>query len=191
MPAHALTPWIVTAGFAWLYYRRIRRQFGRQVYKPKRALLRIGVLALVGCGLLLTAIGLPHLAPAVALGGIAGAALGWLALRYMQVGITDGRPTYTPNPWIGGALSLLLVARLAWRWHAGAFAAVVQADGQPFGQNTSPLTFAFLAALIAYYLVSGIGLALRMRTLARTQSGFTEASTSSGEAKPETRADAP
>ncbi len=33
MPAAALPvymPWLMTAGFGWLYYRRIRRHFGRQ-----------------------------------------------------------------------------------------------------------------------------------------------------------------
>ena len=171
MPAPVLTPWIATAGVAWLYYRRIRRQFGRQAYKPRRALVRIALLALVGCGLAAAAIALPRLAPALALGGLGGAVLGWLALRHMQVGTADGHGTYTPNPWIGGALSLLLVARLAWRWHVGAFALAAQPGGSTFGDNASPLTFAFLAALIAYYLVSGIGLALRMRALAHAPSG--------------------
>lgn len=166
MSASVLTPWVATAGVAWLYYRRIRRQFGRQAYRPRRATVRIVLLALVGCGLLLAAVVLPHLAPAMALGGLLGAVLGWLALRHMQVGMVDGQRSYTPNPWIGGALSLLLVARLAWRWHVGAFAPAAQPAAESFGQNTSPLTFAFLAALVAYYLVSGIGLVMRMRALA-------------------------
>lgn len=180
MPAPVLTPWIATAGIAWLYYRRIRRQFGQQAYRPRRTLVRVALLALVGCGLAATAIALPHLAPAVALGGLGGAVLGWFALRHMQVGMAGGRGSYTPNPWIGGALSLLLVARLAWRWHVGAFSQAAQPTAQSFGANTSPLTFAFLAALVAYYLVSGIGLAMRMRALAQARSVSGPASGSGG-----------
>jgi len=162
MPAPVLTPfvpWLATAGFGWLYYRRIRRQFGRQVYQPRRTAIRIGLLSLVACGLLFAAFGIPHVALALALGGIAGAVLGWLSQRHTVVAMIDGKREYTPNPWIGGVLSVLLIARLAWRWHVGAFAA----GAQQMGQQASPLTFGFMAALVAYYLMSGIGLALRMR----------------------------
>ena len=168
MPVPALTPfmpWLATAGFGWLYYRRIRRQFGRQPYRPRRAALRIGLLSLLACGLVFAAVGIAHLAPALAIGGLAGAALGWLSQRHTQVALVGGKREYTPNPWIGGALSLLLVARLAWRWHEGAFAA----GAQQAGPQASPLTFGFMAALVAFYLVSGIGLALRMRALSAPQ----------------------
>jgi hypothetical protein len=164
MPVPVMTPfvpWLATAGFGLLYYRRIRRQFGRQVYQPRRTALRIGLLSVVACGLLIAAFGIPHLGPALAMGAIGGGVLGWLALRHTRIGVVDGKREYTPNPWIGGVLSLLLVARLAWRWHDGAFAA----GAMQGGQQASPLTFGFMAALIAYYLVSGIGLALRMRAL--------------------------
>lgn len=168
MPAPVLTPfvpWLATAGFGWIYYRRIRRQFGRQLYQPGRAALRMGVLSLLACGLLFAAFGIPHLVPGLAAGGIAGAVLGWLSQRHTRIASVDGRREYTPNPWIGGALSLLLVARLAWRWHDGAFAA----GAQQMGQQASPLTFGFMAALVAFYLVSGIGLVLRMRALSALQ----------------------
>ncbi len=161
MAAFVLTPWLMTAGIGLLYYRRIRRQFGRQPYRPKRAALRIAFLGLVACGVAVAAVALPHIAIAVACGSLAGAALGWLAQRHMHVEWHDGRRTYTPNPWIGGALSLMLVARLAWRWHEGGFAFGTAAGSQ----QASPLTFAVLATLLAYYLVSGIGLMLRMRAL--------------------------
>lgn len=74
----------------------------------------------------------------------------------------NGLRFYTPNPWIGGVLSLLLVGRLAWRMGSGVFTGgTVQ-----FGQNASPLTLAIAATLVGYYLFNGIGLALRMRALA-------------------------
>lgn len=161
MPATALAPLLATAGFGWLYYRRIRRQFGRQPYRPKRTLLRIALLSLVACGLLAMGWLAPRLGPALAIGGVAGAGLGWLALRHTRVALVDGMREYVPNPWIGGLIALLLVARLAWRWyHFGNLGA-----GMQVGMQSSPLTVGLLAALVAYYLVSGLGLVRRMRAL--------------------------
>lgn len=165
MPAPVLTPfvpWLATAGVGWLYYRRIRRQFDRQPYRHGRTMLRICLLSLLSCGLAFAAFALPHVATALVLGGIAGTSLGWLSQRHMRVALVDGLREYTPNAWIGGTIALLLVARLAWRWHEGAFAAGVQHAGQ----QASPLTFGFMAAFVAFYLVASIGLVLRMRALA-------------------------
>jgi hypothetical protein len=162
MAAPAIAPLLATIGFGWLYYRRIRRQFGRQTYRPKRAMLRICLLSLVACGLLAAGLAAQRLWPALAIGGIAGGALGWLALRHMRMAIVDGVREYTPDPWLGGVIALLLVARLAWRWHAfGGLAADMPQAGLP----ASPLTYGLLVALVAYYLVNGIGLMRRMRAL--------------------------
>jgi hypothetical protein len=158
-----LTPLLMTAVVGTLYYRRIRRQFGRQSYQPKRAMLRTAMMALILCGLLFSAFVLPHVAIAVVIGLLAGGAMGALALRHTHIETTDGQGWYTPNPWIGGALSLLLVGRLAWRWSQGGFGAGAQA-----AQNASPLTLGILATLVAYYLVSGAGLVWRMRELQLT-----------------------
>lgn len=161
MPATAIAPLLATAGIGWLYYRRIRRQFGRQPYRPRRTMLRIVLLSLVACGLLAIGLLAPRLGPALAIGAIAGAMLGWLALRHTRVAIVAGMREYVPNPWIGGLIAMLLVARLAWRWvHFGHFDAAMQS-----GAQLSPLTCGLLAALVAHYLVSGIGLMRRMRAL--------------------------
>ncbi|WP_159016673.1 hypothetical protein [Cognatiluteimonas profundi] len=158
----SLTPLLFAAGIGWIYYRRIRRQFGRQPYQHKRALLRTGLLALVLCGLLVSAVALPKVGLAIVVGLLLGGVLGAAALRFTSIEAVDGARWYTPNPWIGGALSLLLVGRLAWRWGGGAFSQ----GGAQVAQNMSPLTLGILAALVAYYVVNGAGLAWRMRELA-------------------------
>ena len=158
----SVSPVLLTAAIGFAYYRRIRRQFGRQPYQPTRTLLRAGVLALVLLGLLLAAAALPvaGVGRAIGAGLAAGAALGVLALRHTRIDAADGARWYTPNPWIGGALSLLLVGRLAWRFGHGPFAA-----GAPAAQNASPLTLGIAATLVAYYLVNGFGLMWRMRSV--------------------------
>lgn len=155
-------PWLMTAGFGWLYYRRIRRHFGRQPWQPRRTLVRIVLLALVSVMLGLAAAYVPHVAAGMVAGALAGVALGVFALRHTRIDVRDGKPGYTPNPWIGGALSLLLVGRLAWRWYGGAFS---QGAAYTTG-NASPLTMSLAAALVVYSLVQAVGLSLRMRALA-------------------------
>ena len=165
MPAPVLTPfvpWLATAGFGWLYYRRIRRQFGRQVYQPRRTAIRIGLLSLVACGLAGRRVRDP--ARRTRAGSRRhrrrGARMAVAAAHVGRVGRWQAR-IHAQSVDRRRADALLLVARLAWRWHVGAFAA----GAQQMGQQASPLTFGFMAALVAYYLVRGIGLALRMRAL--------------------------
>ena len=153
-------PWLMTAGFGWLYYRRIRRHFGWQPWRPVRNAVRIGVLSLVGAALVAAAIYIPHVALGIIVGAIAGVGLGLFALRHTLISSRDGRVGYTPNPWIGGALAVLLMGRLAWRWYGGAFS---QGMGAGMG-NASPLTLALAAALISYGFVQAIGLAIRLRS---------------------------
>jgi hypothetical protein len=156
----SLTPFVATAGFGWLYYRRIRRQFGRQPWRPgMRAWLRITLLSLLLAGLLFAGATIAGGALAVAGGLAVGVLLGGFALHHTRIEQVDGARWYTPNPWIGGALSLLLVLRLAWRWQAGFGAGMAS-------QHASPLTLAFAATLVAYYLVHIGGLAWRMRQVA-------------------------
>lgn len=159
-----LSPAVFSVAIAFAYYRRIRRSFGRQPYRPARVVARLALLGLACVGLLVAAARLPvaGVALAITAGLVAGATLGVFGALHTHVEATaDGR-WYTPNPWIGGALSVLLLARLAWRFGHGAFAAgTAQA-----AQNASPLTLGIGAALVGFYLVNGAGLAWRMRALA-------------------------
>lgn len=157
-PMPVYLPWLMTAGFGWLYYRRIRRHFGWQPWLPRRTLLRIVLLSVVSLMLVVAAAYLPHVAPGIAAGALAGGALGLFALRHTRFESRAGQRGYLPNPWIGGALSLLLIARLAWRWYGGAFS-----QGMIQGGNVSPLTMSLAAALVCYGLVQAIGLRQRLR----------------------------
>lgn len=164
MPASALpvlTPYLATAGIGWLYYRRIRRSFGRQPWQPKRTVARLALVSLVSLALLAAAIFLPHVGPGIGIGAVLGAALGVFALKHTHAQVIEGKRYYTPNPWIGGGLTLLLLGRLAWRWGQGAFAG----GGAQAAQQASPLTMGIAATLIAYSVVYSSGLLMRMRRL--------------------------
>ena len=156
-----LTPYLAAAGMAFLYYRRLRRYFGRQVWQPRRTMFRVGLLSVFSVLLIAAAAVLPHVAWGIAAGAAGGIALGVFALRHTRIDEVDGRLGYTPHPWIGAGLALLLVGRLAWRWGQGAFSSGMQQTAQ----QASPLTMAMAAVLIAYSLTQGIGLLRRMRAL--------------------------
>jgi hypothetical protein len=158
----ALTPYLATAGIGWLYYRRIRRSFGRQSWQPGRTIARLVLVSLVAVALGFAAVFLPHTGLAIGIGALIGAVLGGFGLKHTHAQVIDGQRYYTPNPWIGGALSVLLLGRLAWRWSQGAFIG----GGAQTAQQASPLTMGIAATLIAYSLVYSIGLLMRMRRLA-------------------------
>jgi len=158
----ALVPYLATAGIGWLYYRRIRRSFGRQAWQPKRTIARLVLVSLVAASLVCAAVFVPHVGIGIAIGTLVGAALGVFALKHTHAQLIDGKRYYTPNPWIGGGLSLLLLGRLAWRWSQGA----LTGGSAQVGQQLSPLTLGIAATLIAYSLVYSGGLLLRMRKLA-------------------------
>lgn len=158
-PMPVYLPWLMTAGFGWLYYRRIRRHFGWQPWQPRRTMARIVLLSILALLLIWGAMYLPHVAIGMLGGALAGVALGVVGLKLTRIGMRDGRPGYTPNPWIGGFLSLLLIGRLIWRWYGGAFS---QGWGQG-GGNVSPLTMSLVCALVCYGLVQAIGLSVRLR----------------------------
>lgn len=157
----ALVPALSTAAIGWLLYRRLRTSFGCQPWQPRRTILRMCVLAIAALALGSALWFLPSTRLGIGLGAALGATLAWVGARTTQVGRIDGRACYTPNPWIGGVLILLLAFRLLMRWQQGAFAA---GSAQAM-QQASPLTLAIAAALVAYlFLYSGF-LLLRMRAL--------------------------
>ena len=123
-------------------------------------MVRIALLSLVLVSLVLAGIFVPHAGWAVTAGLAIGFGLGFYGVSLTSVELVDGNRSYLPNPWIGAALSVLLIGRLAWRFLHGGFMQPQASTG------ASPLTLAFAAALIGYYLIHSIVLVLRMQRLA-------------------------
>ena len=153
-----LMPYAMPALLAWVYYRRVRRNFGRQTWKPKRTWFRLVLISLVALMLCAAAAFVPHAALPMAGGLAAGLLLAWFGLRHTHAEWQGGVRTYLPNPWVGAVLTLALLGRMAWRFtHGGGM--------QGMQQQPSVLTMAIAAALVAYTLYYSIGLILRMREL--------------------------
>ncbi|WP_394540595.1 hypothetical protein PRJ39_08530 [Lysobacter enzymogenes] len=156
-PIAATAPYWVPALSMLMIYRRVRRNFGVQPWRPVRSGIRLGFLALVAAMLCVLGAFQPQLALGLGIGAALGAPLGLLALKHTHVAWRDGQRTYTPNPWIGGALTALLVGRIAWRYTH---------EGVATAQAPSALTLGMATVLIGYSLVYAIGLMVQMRRLA-------------------------
>lgn len=153
----SIAPYVFPLLIAFAMYRRIRRNFGVQPWRPTRAWIRLVFLSLAVLMLAIAGIAIPQTLPAVGIGLACGAVLGYFGLKHTHVALVGGQRTYTPNPWIGGALSALLVGRLAWRWTHGGVAA---AQAAPSG-----VTFGIAMALITYSLIYIAGLMVQMKHL--------------------------
>lgn len=149
------TPMLVAALVAWMLWRRVRRNIGRQALRPTRMKLRIGVLAVFGALALLVHAGSASLDGALLAGMAAGAALAVFGLRHTRFEHTTEGTFYTPHAWIGALVSVLLLARLAYRFMIvlPAMHAARQLDANPFAAyHKSPLTLALFGLVVGYYV---------------------------------------
>ena len=147
---------------AWRIYKRVRRNIGRQ-----RSRLWRHWAGTILCPLLLVLLGLGALhsmeAEMALLGGIAGGfGLGVFGLKLTRFERDGTGFHYTPNPYLGVGLSLLLVGRIAWRMmelyqlHGN----LPPASSQDLAR--SPLTLLMVGVVFGYYAVYSFGL-LRWR----------------------------
>lgn len=173
MPAHLTNYLIMLPILAWIVWRRVSRQFGRQPIRRKRMIARVVVFVIIG-GLFALS-GFHHIALAEGLlgGVLLGAGLGLYGLRLTRFEVDPVKgDCYVPNPWIGAMLTVLLLGRLVWRlmivWpqmqHAPA--AATQAGVypmQPTGYASSPLTMLVIGLLVGYYIAYFGGLLIHHR----------------------------
>lgn len=154
----ALVPFIV-----WRLYARYRRLVSRQKSRAWRhwmaAIFFPSILAL------LAVTSLVHPVAEVALGGgiVVGAVLSHFGLRSTRFESTPEGFYFTPNARIGIALTLLLVARIAYRFYEISAMQLDARSGQMQDFTRSPLTLALIGMLLAYYAAYAIGLLRRRR----------------------------
>jgi hypothetical protein len=153
-----LSSWLPTlvavplVGF--MLYRRLRRTFGRQPVTPRRMALRMILLCVV-CVLLLVRSSVTTVTlGAVAAGLVLGVALAMVGLMHTKVEATADSKYYTPNKWIGLAVTALFLGRLVGRLFMVSERATQVASGvSPYaGLQQSPLTLGLFFLLAGYYV---------------------------------------
>jgi hypothetical protein len=164
MSPNLIAPIVIAPLIVWRLYYRMRRNFGRQPIRPKRMWSRVAILCAASMLIALGGVRDPRLAEGLALGLLGGAVLGIVALRLTRFEIDGADDRYFPNPWIGLALTTLLIGRLLYRfmviWPALSQGA---ASGAYPGMQRSPLTLAVLGLLFGYYIAYYAGLLLHHR----------------------------
>jgi hypothetical protein len=149
----------------WRMYARIRRLIGRQRSKPVRHWLAAIFFPLLILLLAATALAAPMALAALVAGVVVGVALAWWGLRLTQFEKTGEGYFYTPNAHIGIALSVLLVARLGYRFFQMATLVGPDAARATHEFGRSPLTMVIIGMLAAYYASYAVGI-LRWRASA-------------------------
>ncbi|HEV2694615.1 MAG TPA: hypothetical protein VG347_17100 [Verrucomicrobiae bacterium] len=142
--------------YAWSMYRRIRRNIGQQPLKPRRAIVSLTILTLIS--VLVVYFGMPHPNALLGFGGglFLGGVLGYIGLRLTKFETTDAGHFYTPNVYIGIALSALFIGRMAYRFVAYKNTMDPQSGHPSLFQ--SPLTLFIMGLTIGYYIVYQTGI---------------------------------
>jgi cytochrome b561 len=151
---YALIPLI-----AWRLYARIRRMVGRQRSRPWRHWVAAVLWPLLAVMLAVGALAHPTAEGALAVGLAAGIGLGIWGILLTRFERTAEGWFYTPSAHIGIAVSILFVARIAWRLVELQSQGMARADPD-FAR--SPLTLLVFGVLAAYYATYAAGL-LRWR----------------------------
>lgn len=164
MDPKLLTPMLTAAIVAFAIWRRVRRNIGRQQVKPGRMKFRIGLFAVIGALTLAASAHNPQLFGGLAAGLVGGAALAWLGLRHTKFESTPQGHFYTPHTYIGLFVSVLLLARIAYRLVIvyPAMQMAQQVNANPFAAyQKSPLTLAIFGVVVGYYIAYYVGVLIQ------------------------------
>jgi hypothetical protein len=149
----------------WRVYARVRRFISRQRFRPLRCWVAVVFYVVLVIALLIWIVqsSWPVGGVAELLGVGIGIGLAVYGLRVTKFESTPSGLYYTPNVHIGIALSLLLIARVAYRlvelyFSTGGFAE------PPTGVVRSPLTLLIVGTLAGYYAWYAFGLLLWYRS---------------------------
>ena len=158
-------PWLFAVLIPLMVYRRLRRSFGRQPFRPTRMILRMIILALLGASLVRAAFSSGGLSAAEIVGAAVGLALALWGASRTRFLTQNGQLYYVPHTYAGIAISLLVIGRIGYRlaqvYSAGGLLPAGTGAAAP-GQSVagaappsivrSPLTVGIFFVLIGYYL---------------------------------------
>jgi hypothetical protein len=158
MPAASpgLLPALLLPFLAWRVYRRFHRNVGRQPLRRGRLLTGIVVFAAISLLLLAVTFSAPRLMGSLGGGLAAGVGLAFVGLRLTRFEIGEDRHFYTPNTYIGVALTLMLAGRILYRFSVLYFSGPAVPAGAPAFMQ-SALTLAMIGLTAGYYIAYNFG----------------------------------
>jgi hypothetical protein len=164
-----ILPLLFAPLLVWRFYRRFRRNVGRQTVHTKR-IVTLMTLMIVALGVLtFSTLHEPDALIGIWGGLAVGAAVGAIGFRLTKFESTPEGRFYTPNPYLGIAITMLLISRLAYRFSI-LYSEPGFEPGHRFTFNPSPLTLTMLGVTVGYYVVYSAGVLTRF---SKDASGFT------------------
>jgi len=143
--------------FAWRIYMRFRRMVGRQRLSKARPWITLGIFSTVIVVLAFAGRGHAQALWGLAAGLPVGAGLALYGLRITRFEPTPEGLFYTPNAYLGIAMSLLFFGRILYRLVE--VYQITETHGRPDFMK-SPLTLSVFGLIAGYYTVYAIGLLL-------------------------------
>ncbi|HEX3719387.1 MAG TPA: DUF1453 domain-containing protein [Verrucomicrobiae bacterium] len=160
---NSFAPLVIVVFIAWRVFYRVRRSIGKQTVRKKRLVARIVIYSVLGVASAVGGLFRPIVLAGLGVGLLLGVPLALVGLRLTRFENALDRQFYTPNPYIGAAVSLLFIIRLFYRISEISGAA---AQGpRPPASMLSPLTFGLFGLLAGYYLAYYSGILLRCRAV--------------------------
>ena len=153
---------LIVALILWRLYSRFRRSVGRQKLSKVRPWITVSVFPLLTASFIAASIGNPMALLALLGGAAVGVGLGIYGLRVTRFEVTPTALYYTPSPHLGIGLSLLLVARIGYRFVQGGLLPIGPTPVAAPPPPPTPITLLIFGALAGYYTTYAIGL-LRWR----------------------------
>jgi hypothetical protein len=138
----------------WRVYSRIRRMVGRQRLSKVRPWITLALFPLLIILFAFAAAAHPERLALFAVAIACGVGLAVYGLHLTRFEATPEGLYYTPHAHLGIALSLLFVARLAWR----GYEVYAAGPAPPADFGSSPLTLGVFGLLAGYYIAYAVGL---------------------------------
>ena len=166
MPAHTtpgLVPALVLPYLAWRVYRRFHRNVGRQLVHTGRLVTGIVIFSVIAGLLLFFSLFSSRMMAGIGGGLVLGALLALVGLRLTKFEVGQPKPHYyTPNTYIGVALSLLLLGRVLYRMTL-LYSSDASAMSSSPALMQSSLTMLIIGLTAGYYITFNSGVLLRSR----------------------------
>jgi hypothetical protein len=155
-------PALLFSVVAWRVYRRFRRNVGPQLMQPRRIIIRIVIFSVLSFMMGILSLYHPVLLIGLGAGLLFGVPLALVGLRLTRFETTAEGHFYTPNTYIGVGLSLLLAARLIYRF------TVFKSDAASMSQHPldfthSTVTLAIFGLLASFYIIYYTGVYMHTR----------------------------
>jgi hypothetical protein len=160
MTTRQLIPALLIPFIAWRVYLRVRRNIGRQPFRPTRLKVSVGMFSAITVLFAFFGLSYPPMLAALAGGLALSVPVALYGLKLTKFEDTPGGKFYTPNTALGIGISALFIGRIAYRFLVIYAAPQLQSPSTP-DSFRSPLTFFLFGLSAGYFIAYQTGVLIR------------------------------